>query len=112
MVVGALARPINFHLVIELAEIASAALRRFDREASSHAQVPEQCCTIIETGEDVFGAAADCGNAAALQPFHKVLRPGKAQVVPPQRDTADAAAFKGGPQAAHNSFDFWQFRHG
>src|SRR5688572_4488638 len=55
-------------------------LRTINAEGSRHAEMHEEHRSGIDLGEKVFGAAAERGDAPALQPGGESLRERKAQI--------------------------------
>ena len=61
--------------------------------------------------QEVFGAAADTGDALASQPLGKVLRQWPAQIRPANLHPREAFAVHGRFKAAANRFDFRKLGH-
>ena len=77
-----------------------------DAHAPRHAQMDHQGLAAVEFGQDIFGAARELLHHAALEPFGKARREGKAQIFAPDMRLFDGAAFQRGHQSQAHSLDF------
>ena len=68
--------------------------------------------TAFKEGKNVFRPAAEAEHAAALDPLGEIGREGKAQIAARETHLLDAMPGKHRLEAAHNGFDFREFRHG
>ena len=62
--------------------------------------------TVIQVRQDIFGAADDTFDRAALQSGCKILRKPESKVVPPLDDIDENPPFEFWAQASANGFDF------
>src|SRR5690606_8975513 len=76
-----------------------------------HAQMRDQHCAVIQMHQQIFRAAGERGEGAALEPYGKVFRKGKTQIGTAQRHFIEVCPFHRGLEPAAHCFNFWQFWH-
>jgi hypothetical protein len=83
-----------------------------DAEAPGHAEMHHQHLAIIESRQEIFGAAVERLDPPSLKPLREVLRQRKAQIPAPLLDAREAIADENGRQSEADRFDLRKFGHG
>ena len=87
-------------------------LRLMDQEPAGHAQMHQQeYVAFRQVREDVFGPAANRGDALAGQALGEAFGERKTQVRAIDLNPGEMRALHDAGQAARHGFDFRQFRH-